>query len=77
VIPEGVKERLEAAIDTKRDVYISYKKGTHGACPHRVTPSAFRPGKEGVLVETYCHTAKADRSFYLHLIARIEDHNWE
>lgn len=77
VIPEGIKERLEAAIDAKKDVFISYKKGTHGSPPRKVTPNAFRLGKEGLLVETYCHTAKENRSFYVHLIARIEDHDWE
>jgi hypothetical protein len=64
----GVKECLKVAIDTKKDVFISYMRSTHGVHPHKITPNTFEPGKEGVLVHTYCHTAKADRSFFLYLI---------
>jgi hypothetical protein len=35
-----------------------------------------RGRKEGELVHAYCYVAKDKRSFYLHHITRMEDHEW-
>jgi hypothetical protein len=73
----GIKERLEAIIQAKRDVYISYDKGTNSKRPRKIKPNSFSPGKEGELVQAYCYIAKDKRSFYLHHIIKIDDYDWE
>jgi hypothetical protein len=70
------KDLLVRAIEEKRSVYITYKGGSHGDAPRKVDPKLLRAGKKGQLVETYCHTANATRSFFISEITRIEDENW-
>lgn len=73
----NVKEQLEAIIQSKGEAFISYDRGTNSKRPRRIKPNAFSLGKEGELVHAYCYVVKDKRSFYLHHITRIEDHNWE
>jgi hypothetical protein len=70
------KEILVHDIEKKCSVYITYKGGTHSDLSRKVDPKLFKAGKMRQLVETYCHTANAARSFYISDITRIEEDNW-
>lgn len=73
----NIKEQLEAIIQSKGEAFILYDRGTNSNRPRRIKPNAFSLGKEGELVHAYCYVAKDKRSFYLHHITRMEDHDWE
>jgi hypothetical protein len=72
----GVLETIQATICDKHSVYISYLGGTKGNQPRKIDPRMLKVGKEGQFVEAHCHVTNESRTFYLHKIMRIEDHNW-
>jgi hypothetical protein len=76
LVPD-IKERLEAIIREKGEAFISYERGNNSKRPRRIKPTSFSQGKEGELVHAYCYVAKDTRSFYLHHITKMEDHDWE
>lgn len=73
----NIKERLETIVQAKREVYISYKKGTNGTHSRKIRPTGLSDGSQGVLLNAYCFVAKYNRSLFLHLITRMEDFDWE
>jgi hypothetical protein len=70
------KDMLARAIEQKCSVYIAYRGGTHGDLPRKIDPKLFKAGKKGQLVESYCHTANAARSFCISDIMHIEEEDW-
>jgi len=70
------KDMLARAIEQKRSVYIAYKGGTHGDLLRKIDPKLFKAGKKGQLVESYCHTVNAARSFCISDITCIEKEDW-
>jgi hypothetical protein len=76
LVTSTVEKAIQSAINNKRSVYISYLGGTGGEQPRRIDPKILRAVKNGQVVEAYCHLKKKMRTFSLHKIKRIEDHEW-
>jgi hypothetical protein len=74
VLP-GLLEKVQSAISAKESLYILYG-GTRSDQLRKIDPKQLTQGKEGKLLESYCHLAKDVRHFYLYKIKRIEDHDW-
>jgi predicted DNA-binding transcriptional regulator YafY len=70
-------EKVQSAISAKQSLYILYAGGTRSSGQLRkIDPKQLTQGKDGQLVESYCHLAKDIRHFYLYKIKRIEDRDW-
>jgi hypothetical protein len=72
----GLLEKVQSAISAKKSLYISYDGGTKSNQLRKIDPKQFTQGKDGKLVESYCHLVKDVRHFYLYKIKRIENHDW-
>jgi predicted DNA-binding transcriptional regulator YafY len=71
-----VEKAIQSAIDNKHSVYISCLGGTGGEQPRRIDPKILRAVKNSQVIEAYCHLKKEMRTFSLHKIKRIKDHQW-
>lgn len=73
----GVVERIEAAIKTRSQVFVTYDGGSNGNRPRKIAP--LRWLVEGVKVEVICYVSQPPKkkTFYAYKITRIEDYDWD
>jgi hypothetical protein len=76
LILSGLLEKVQSVITAKKSLHISYGRGNRSDQLRKIDSKHLTQGKEGQLLESYCHLAKDVRHFYLHKIKRIKDHNW-
>jgi hypothetical protein len=76
VILPGVLEKVKSAIFGKKTLFISYGGGTNTDNPRKITPNALESKSKGELLKAFCFIDGKVKSFYLHKMKRVEDHDW-
>jgi hypothetical protein len=73
----GILERINTAIAQRQSIFVTYEDlKKHITVAREIKPKRLKQGKEGQQVVAHCQLKNQERTFYLHGIKRIEDHNW-
>jgi hypothetical protein len=72
----NILKRVQVAVDKKQDLWILYAAGTQTPKPRKITPQSIKKNNKGHKMDALCHIANITKSFYIHNILRVEDHNW-
>jgi hypothetical protein len=75
----SIVARIDATMQSRTPIFVSYAGGTRGPGPRKITPLQWLSEKGGKF-DVLCHFAQEQakkQTFWANKVVRIEDHDWD